>query len=435
VFHFMVVLPWYLYSVIFWLLARLVQLLALFRPSLAIPLAGRWWQHSSWLEIQNWCGRYQRRVVIFCSSAGEYEQAKPLIDRLETKLDCGVIVLMFSQSGIHFAKAQGDRAMVCKAPWDLIWIWQRFFQLVQPQLTVIVRHEIWPSFLQAAHAQGARLYLIDAVAGAEAGGALNRLWKTYLYRSFQKICVVSLEDAQRLREEYGCSAEQLLLTGDTKFDRVFERIEERKQRWLELQALLDARWQRRRRLIVGSAWPADVSLVTNVFQQDAVLRQEWQILLAPHDVSPSMIQWLVAECQKFSLSCILWSELKEPRSSPTNHQVLVIDAMGILAELYGCADLAFVGGAMHHRVHNVLEPSCRGLPVSFGPLHHTSQEAKWLVAHDLVTVVADKPELHKWWTYWHQQDDLVDHRLLAEVKALCGASDRILRMFATVLEE
>lgn len=431
----MVVVLWYFYSAIFWFLARLVQLVAVFRPSLAVQLEGRWWQAATWLEIQQWCRKYQRRVVVFCSSAGEYEQAKPLIARLESKLDCGVMVLIFSQSGIQFARAQGDDAMIRKASWDLLWIWQRFFHLVQPQLTLIVRHEIWPGFVRAAYRQGTRLFLIDAVAGSQTSSGLKRLWKTYLYRFFQKICVVSIADVERLREDYGCSAEQLLLTGDTKYDRVVERLEERQQRWLRLQKRVDAKWQRRRRLIVGSAWPADVSLVAKVFQQDPLLRQKWQVVLAPHDISPAMIECLVAECQTFGLSCSLWSELEQSRNAATSHEVLVVDAMGILAEFYGCADLAFVGGGMHHRVHNVLEPSCRGLPVSFGPRHHTSQEANWLVSRNLVTVVTNEAELNKWWNYWHQQDDLVDHRLLAEVKALCGASDRILRMFAIVLEE
>ena len=76
----------------------------------------------------------------------------------------------------------------------------------------------------------------------------------------------------------------------------------------------------------------------------------------------------------------------------SNH-VLIIDGMGLLAEFYGCADLALVGGGIHNRVHNVLEPAVRGLYLSYGPRYHTSKEAIGLVNDDLVTVVDSDAKL------------------------------------------
>ncbi|MFW7382015.1 MAG: 3-deoxy-D-manno-octulosonic acid transferase [Oligoflexus sp.] len=431
----MALLPWYVYSVLFWFLAQLAQVISWFRPALVPQLEGRWWTESDWQELQSWTRRYQRRLVIFCSSAGEYEQAKPLIARLSALPSCGVMTIIFSQSGMRFAKAQGDTLELRRASWDFLWVWQRFFRLLQPEVTAIVRHEIWPAFLHAAYRQGSKIFLIDAVA-FDSPPRFNRLWKSYLYQFFHKICAVSVDDRQRFIDDYACLAEQVEVTGDTKYDRVFERLEERTASRLQLENQLDQLWPRQRRLIIGSAWPADVRPVLAVYERRNELLQGWQVIIAPHELHSSMIEWLVAECLKHSLSYELWSELKQSGTrQPSHAKVLIVDALGILAELYGCADLAFVGGGMHHRVHNVLEPSCHSLPVCFGPLHHTSQEAKYLLARNLVTVITTENDLQQWWFHWHQQNDLVDHQLLAEVKALCGASDRILRMFAIVLEE
>ena len=107
---------------------------------------------------------------------------------------------------------------------------------------------------------------------------------------------------------------------------------------------------------------------------------------------------------------------------------MVVDSIGLLAQLYQCCSVAFVGGALHHRVHNVLEPTCYGLPIAFGPKYQTSKEAIELVNENLATVVSNNSELDVW---WRKMDDKTQRkelecRLKSHIQNLGGASNRII---------
>ena len=103
--------------------------------------------------------------------------------------------------------------------------------------------------------------------------------------------------------------------------------------------------------------------------------------------------------------------------------MLIVDKMGILAELYGSADAAYVGGALHHQVHNVLEPASYGLPLAFGPRYHNQREAQSLVEKGLAKVISDPDGLRDWLR--GLSDQCADSKTLAAVTSLTGAAERI----------
>jgi 3-deoxy-D-manno-octulosonic-acid transferase len=423
---------WYVYSGILWLLGQFLRPLVAWRRSWRDQLAGRRWSQADWHKLQNSGEHDSRRVVCYCSSAGEYEQALPLIQRLEAA-GSKVLVLVFSESGMRFVRSQQTRHWVLKSPWDFIWLWRRFFRLFRPQVVMVVRHELWPGFLAAAKKSESRLILIDAVMSRSQPSLADRWVKRRLLAGFDWIATVDQASAAAMTRVYRLPANRFQITGDTKYDRVVERQREREPQRQELAARLASFWPRRRRLILGSAWPADVALILPVFQR-LLEPAGWQLMIAPHETDAAMVEKLTGLCREHGLAYHLWSQVD---AGATNGEipVLIVNAMGLLAELYGCADMAFVGGAMHHRVHNVLEPACRGLPLAFGPKYSTSQEAKWLVERGLARSVTTAEDVASWWSSWHQGDDLCDHKLLASVQELSGASEAILPVFHKTWEE
>jgi 3-deoxy-D-manno-octulosonic-acid transferase len=350
-----------------------------------------------------------------------------LITRFE-KRGVGVFIIIFSQSGIAFAKAMPHQAKIYKSPWDFIWIWKKLFKVLDLSMTFVIRHELWPAFLTSAKEQGGKLVLIDAVLSSSQGSIIGTYLKRWLYRKFDIICAVQQMDQEILSTSFRIPSENIHVTGDTKYDRVFERIEERATQFIEIQTRLDEVWVRQKRMIIGSAWPADVELILPYFAQTMRFKS-WQLIIAPHDVNQSMIETFSAECHNHKLTYMHWSEVQK---SPTTRDfdVLIIDTLGILAELYQCANLAFVGGALHHRVHNVLEPACRGLGLGFGPHYQTSQEAKWLVERGLATVVKTMDDLDRWWFAYETAENVRNKKLLIEVRSLCGASDHIFQILS-----
>ena len=114
--------------------------------------------------------------------------------------------------------------------------------------------------------------------------------------------------------------------------------------------------------------------------------------------------------------------------------LIVIDSVGILAEIYGTAQAAFVGGALHHQVHNVLEPASHGLAIAFGPFYKNSQEAIHLVHSGLAVVIEDSSQFGTWWRQLDHDTADIRQRMLAATAELTGASDRIFATWRPLLE-
>ncbi len=372
--------------------------------------------------------RHQKKwsVLFFCSSAGEYEQAKPLARIFQEERDAFVLIVFGSASGVRFASAQGEEARFILAPWDQPREWAKLFAAIQPNLTVIVRYELWPAFLREASLAGP-VYLIDGVQSESLRRSrLSRwLWRQLL-ETISHIFVVGEEDRAFYKSYLARAEGDLSLVGDTKYDRVLERMEERATKRQKITETLSQFTRGHRILLLGSAWPDDLIALLQVYQHVREVCPTLKLIIAPHDVSEQMAQRMLGMLKQAGLSACQTSRVGLDAASESD-DVLLVDQIGLLPEMYALADVAWVGGAMHHRVHNVLEPSCWGLYVCFGPLYKTSQEAKALVQRGLAKVIHDGAEF----AHWFLSLDLGSrppHKALWEaVEAERGASRRILK--------
>ena len=361
--------------------------------------------------------------VFFASSAGEYEQALPIIEEIERRQPASLcVIVIFSESGLKFASTQSESRPLIKAPWDCTQDWRRLFQVLQPQHVFVIRYELWPGFLAVASSY-CDVSLVNASLSRK-GSLLNTTVKGYFLRRMAAIFLVAAADRDYFVTTYGIDSRRLIAAGDTKYERVVRRVATFAARRLQLSSQLSQRWPQRRRVIVGSAWPADLDLFT------AALRSfiGWQWVIAPHDVSPAMLKTMLQFCQAAGLKVCRYSQLAGLDDSCN---VLLIDQIGILPELYSLADLAFVGGASHFRVHNVLEPAVRGRPLAFGPHFGTSAEARELVSQGLAAVVSDGLGLMRWLGHWSTTVEydsaglLVDRKLQQYVQSKSGAASKI----------
>ena len=406
-------------------LGLIVTVLGKFVPSLREQASHRYLSGKKLRNLERIRSVKSDCQVFFASSAGEYEQARPLIRRaLQANPRLFPVIIFFSESGFRFAKAQGETLTYIKAPWDDLFHWYRLFKVLKPSKTFVVRYELWPAFLSVAKSWGP-LYLVNGVASPSLEGKGIGSWlRSKLLRYFDQIFLVSESDQQFFENQFKSSSDILSVVGDSKYDRVRERISERQGQLQELSGKLSKSWPRKKRFIIGSAWHEDVKVFIDGFKLWAERMDEWQVIIAPHDISLEMVQWIVGYCQEQGLSVCTYSNLD---SLGEQHQVLIVDALGILPELYGCVDVAMVGGAMHHRVHNVLEPAVRGLSLSFGPRYHTSKEAVLLVDKGLGQVLHSPEELFTWWSSLSVEPGSKNPTIMAQVKELCGASDAIMQ--------
>lgn len=403
-------------------LGTLAHGLGRLKPALRSQLRERQWDHGRLESWRSARAKAERSYVFFCSSAGEYEQAKPLMKRLASDGSSFILIIFVSPSGTRFARSQKEDLPYFLAPGDGPRIWQSLAEAVKPDAWIVVRYELWPGFLAVAK-HWAPVYLIDAVAAPSLqGNSMARWLRRSLLTATHHIFTVGAGDQKFFRDVLTIEDEKLSITGDTKYDRVLERVDERRPQFEELREQLRAFLDGARVLVLGSAWPDDVRAFASIYGELKGIEPKLKVIIAPHDLGADNIETMLKDLRGMQLCRV--TEQGFGRAN-AQHDALFVDIIGVLPELYGLGHLAWVGGAMHFRVHNVLEPACRGIYVCFGPFHETSQEAKVLVAQGLAKVIGTGREFLDWYKTLKWESYPPHQRLWQMVSQQRGASDRI----------
>ncbi len=336
---------------------------------------------------------YAHCILFYCSSAGEYEQALPILHRLPESV-FGVVIF-FSASGTRFIQNRKDATPYLLAPpIDTVGAWAPIFSALRPSCSVVVRHEIWPGFLHVARQYGRTLLINGSLSESVRRSFWHKRWKRALLEKMDVIYTVNDTEKVHFQHTIGLSASKISpLVGDTKYDRVFERAKAAPA--AELEALCSRYLPERFTCILGSAWEADVEVALE--SQTQLLRRKGPtacyLVIVLHEPTEDKLSWVEAQAKQKGLRTARYSQIEAPQE---DSEILLVDRMGILAELYQVADCALIGGAFHHQVHNVLEPGCRGLAVAFGPRYENSHEACKLVEAGLATVCHTHVDLIQW---------------------------------------
>jgi 3-deoxy-D-manno-octulosonic-acid transferase len=412
------------YSCVLVLLWPALKFLAVLNPNVARQARGRFAVRATALALAKARAQHRHCVVFFCSSAGEYEQARPMIDKLSLDGDTLVHVFFFSWSGIEFVTARNDKISHSPAPLDTVWHWGWLLSALRPAATIVVRHEWWPGFLWTAQQWG-KLFLVDATAGRNKS-RLKIALSSRLASFFDQIHVVANSDAKWFAQTLQVPQTKILVSGDTKFDRACERLLQRKDDVTALRQDFERIFPNRQKLVAGSVHRPDVEILIDFW---SALNDEQKsaslLVLTPHDVSEDKAAELLGMIRTKGLRVVRMTQLGR-ESTAVSAEVLYVDRMGLLAELYGVADAAFIGGAMHHKVHNVLEGAAWGLPLACGPHYLNSHEAVILKREGILDVIQDRAQLTAWWAKARQLSLPERQKIAGQIASLGGASQRIM---------
>lgn len=378
---------------------------------------------------------YQSCVIFYCSSAGEYEQSRPLIDRLLKEPSLMIQVFFHSQSGLQYVNSRpdlnGPHVYYSLIPLtDTVWDWGWIFSVLRPMGTFFIRYEIWPGFLITAR-HYSKTSLVAASINANQKW-IHTIYGKIIYRFFDSIYCISENDCSSFVTTYGVQEAALFHTGDPKYDRVYERAKNSVIKPVEkplIRMVIDwkARWPNLRILIGGSIYLQDIPILLEAYKN---LPQDisWVLMLVPHHVDHENTLAILEKCTKDHIASYVSSQFQS-LGGPDNPKgcVILVDQMGFLAEIYALGHAAYIGGANHAQVHNVLEPAIQGLSLSWGPHYHNSREAEILVQYDLATPICDPKLLHQWWCALDDQTlEYNKSRLKELMNTMLGASDRIL---------
>lgn len=371
-----------------------------------------------------------RAFCFFFSSAGEYEQGLALLNQLRSDSSLFVCLIFFSPSGFSYAKKKEESYVSFLFPSDEIWVWREFFSFLKPCTTLVVRHELWPGFLSEAKKSG-RLFLINASKPSQKENAGKTFIKRRLLSFFHKIFVVNLASKTFFLEEYGVSSKKIVFSGDTKFEQVLDRKERALVLVKELRNFFLKKFSKVRfTLVAGSVWWPDtrlllmaLSALKNIHQLDV------RFVLVPHQIQPKFFKRAASLANFLGLTHSLLghgtSHAFTLEDESENPDVIFVRKMGVLAELYALADIAYVGGGIDGRVHNVLEPVVYGKPVGFGPRYRTSHEAKDLLNENLAEVLQSAPEIVNWCSFYYDVKFSSETFLLEYMDRRKGATQTI----------
>jgi len=417
------IIPWWLKAALFcysfiWLAFRLgSKLLIPFHPDIRRQSRNRYYSASKLQSIHQHRSQFEKCILFYCSSAGEYEQAKPLIDRL--KATHFVYILFFSASGYEYANQLEEEAGFGMTPIDTVWDWKRMLKSLSPSMAIIVRHEFWPGFILTNY-QYSSTIAIDVFIKEETS-RLSMRFKNFLFGYLDQVYTVTERDLQRLNDQ---NLNRASVAGNTKFDRARERLASRVGIKKQIAHTLNSYFSQERRLIVGSAWKEDVLIALDALQK--FLQEEHppiNLILVPHDVSASMIKWIQEECEKRQLLFAIYSKDQMPSA---HVRVMIVDVVGYLFEMYTCSDWAMIGGGFQQGIHNVVEAAVAGIPMVSGPMIEQDPEAMAFSKHNLLSIVKDAQALFHWLKAKKEPDEALQIKLNAQIQTDSGSSDYIL---------
>jgi len=399
------------YELCYFLLIPVLLLLSKTSKKLTKQLRQRSVTQQQITKIEDIRSRYQKSVVFHCSSAGEYEQVKPLVDNLLQEGSVYVHIFFLSYSGLDFASIKDEKASISICPHDFRRNWDKILSAAQPDLAIVVRYELWPGFLYTAQ-EHSPLWLINY--NKNSNSNLSKLVQKPLLRFFSKI--YTLNQVPENNPKY-------VHSGDTKFDRAYYNFANRQT--VDSQLRVDfSGYTRRKTLIGGSVWLEDVKVIFAAYNLlSKPEKKQTNIILVPHDLSEENIQNLTIESVKAGIPVQVYLDEGQKINQAT--QVIIVNMMGKLAEIYSYGTLAFVGGAFHHKVHNILEPATFNLPIAFGPSYQSQAEAEQLIGEKLAISVTNSTELSKWWINNLEKDKTGPNNEESNLKRFSGSSIRI----------
>ncbi|MFH1213912.1 MAG: glycosyltransferase N-terminal domain-containing protein [Candidatus Neomarinimicrobiota bacterium] len=343
-------------------------------------------REALWPAIQKLRERFPTRTVylIHSASLGEFEQAKPVVRGLKALRPDILLVSSFtSPSGYKNAERIPEVDLFIYLPIDTFLRTRRFIQKLRPAKMIFVTYELWPNLIFNAGRHHVTTYLISARIrpGSSKLKPGIRTFFCDLYRSLDYIYAISDEHKLSVEKLIGSAKITVLNLGDTRYDQVFERAK------LLANKMIPRIFSDGFIFIGGSIWPQDARHLLPALYRNLHEFPSLKVIIAPHEPNEYALEMLEDDFQSKGFETLRYSRIKD---QSTTNRVVLIDRIGILAELYHQANLTFVGGSFRGSIHNVMEPAVAGLPVLFGPTYHNSQEAELLIKAGGGFVCADE---------------------------------------------
>ena len=382
-------------------------------------------QAESFEKLRTVFEKNTQPVIWFhAASLGEFEQGRPIIEGFrKERPEWKILLTFFSPSGYEIRKNYAQADCVIYLPFDTAKHAQKFVKLVQPKVAVFIKYEFWYNYLNALKKQDVRTFFVSAIFRPSQyffkwyGG-----WARKQLEGVEHFFVQNQESENLLKS---ISFTNVTFSGDTRFDRVAEILQTKKP-----FPIIEKFKGNKRLLVVGSSWASDESRICKAFSlpasgscehsgkhnanrtagAEAIFNEksDFKLLFVPHEITEARLkklEYLISN--HFQVKSIRYS--KATLDTVSDVQVMIVDEVGHLSQLYQYADVVYIGGGFEKGgIHNILEPAVFGVPIFFGKNHEKFQEV-----HDLIALnVAQSTTFDKFVNFVETEQDAA---LLQEV--------------------
>ena len=309
-------------------------------------------------------------VWFHAASLGEFEQGRPLMERLrQDHPEYKILLTFFSPSGYEVRKNYQGADIICYLPLDTPVSALRFLRLIRPVMAFFIKYEFWYNYLHILKHRHVPVYSVSSIFrpdqvffkwyGRQYGRVLNCF--THFF--------VQNEQSKDLLNKIGLT--NVTIVGDTRFDRVLQIKEAAKQLPIVETFAHDAKV-----FVAGSSWQPDEEIFIKYFNE----HRDWKLIIAPHVIGEDHLRQIekLLEGRKVILYTAAEKMLNVQCSMFNEYDVLIIDCFGLLSSIYHYGDVAYVGGGFGVGIHNLLEAAVWDVPVFFGPNNQKFQEAQGL---------------------------------------------------------
>lgn len=324
----------------------------------------------------------EKRAWFHASSLGEFEQARPVLEKFRREHpEYKICVTFFSPSGYEVRKNYPEADFICYLPMDTPSNARRFVEQLRPSVAFFVKYDFWFNYLNQLALRNVPTFIFSAIFRPNQYffKGYGKWFRRQLGRCFTHLFVQNEESLELLRS-HGIT--QVSIAGDTRFDRV-HAIAQDARRFEEVEQFL-SQHPDNKVLLAGSSWEPDEALIKQYLDHKG---EKLTLILAPHVISESHIATIISLFGKED--CTRYSQIGKgchgntpqfPTSNSQSSKVLIIDNIGMLSSLYRYADVAYIGGGFGRGIHNTLEAITFGKPVVFGPNYRKFKEACDIIA-------------------------------------------------------
>lgn len=329
---------------------------------------------QTYLLLRRHIKKTDRVVWFHAASLGEFEQGRPLMERLRVEHpEYKILLTFYSPSGYEVRKDYEGADLVCYLPFDTPGNALSFLRLAHPEIAIFIKYEFWTNYLITCRRKGIKTYSVSSIFRPD-----QYFFKWHMFgkyptlkplRQFDHLFVQN-ESSKKLLADFGINC--VTVVGDTRLDRVIAIKNAAAPLPLVEQFAGDSPC-----FIAGSSWGPDEEIYIPYFAQ----HKDWKLIIAPHVISETHLKEIEALLNDSGITHVRYTQL-EKNEVPVSSEVgaLIVNCFGKLSSIYRYGKVALVGGGFGVGIHNVPEAAVYGIPVLFGPNNQKFREAQALKA-------------------------------------------------------